>query len=226
MAFPGQQTQSQQQDRSYVQFYRRALQNNFESEQQGRPVFDEFDFVKVMVPGQDKSITDRKVTDADKVRWTQQWQSYLQGREQVAAGTPLSEWPQLAVSDVARLQSLHIHTVEALAELTDEGCQRVGPGSVELRKRAQYWLSESVPKSAAAGLQAANDGLREDNERLNMELARAKNDLLEGTKSQREEMQQLREALADAQVKIEQLEAGAEGGEEPAKRGPGRPRKS
>jgi hypothetical protein len=204
MAFVGQ--LAPEQDRSFVQFYRTARQNEYESEKQGRPVFDEFDYIRIRAPGMDKQVVDRKVKPEDKVRWRQQWENYERGLEQAATGTPLAEWPNLSVSDVARLQSWNIHTVEALAELADDGVQRVGPGTMELRKRAQYWLSEALPRSEAANSKAKNDELRAENERLAFELARALNDLEEGTQSLTQENEALKSELAKLKAYTRSLE--------------------
>ena len=151
---------------AFVRFYQRAVSQKFQSEEEGRPIYKQFDYVEIRQPGEDKQVVDRKVCDLDKERWPEQWARYQRGQEQVADGTPLSEWPNLGVTEVARLKSINIHTIEHLAGLDDMGLQKLGPGARELQKQAKYFLEEAVPTSAVANLKGMYDRLIGDALRL------------------------------------------------------------
>ena len=62
-------------------FYMRAVRNPARSEAEGRPVFDEAAYVRVLVPGDRNSVVDRRVGDADRERWPRRWAAFLARRE-------------------------------------------------------------------------------------------------------------------------------------------------
>lgn len=153
-------------DHHMVRFYERALHQPHQSEQEGRPVYRHAHFVEIRQPGQDKDIVDREVKESDKERWPTQWAKYKRGQEQTPDGTALSEWPCLNVTEVARLKSLNIHTVEQLATLDDLGLQKLGPGARDQQRQAKYFLEEAVPASTVASLKGQSDRLLADAEAL------------------------------------------------------------
>ena len=52
--------------RLVVFFHKKAKKNNFRSEQEGRPIFDDVIYIKKMVPGDSLSIIDRPMYESDK----------------------------------------------------------------------------------------------------------------------------------------------------------------
>src|SRR5215469_4159702 len=83
--------------RLFVQFYRRAVQNKFKSDQQGRPIFDEIDYVKIIVPGDKNTVIDSPASEEHKFRFEKQWDRYKRGQEQASEGTPLEAVTWLTV---------------------------------------------------------------------------------------------------------------------------------
>ena len=155
--------------RLYVEFYRKAVHNPFKSNEAGRPIYDEKDFAKIMIPGDKYSSVDTAVTMEHKQRFPQQWARYQAGQEQSAIGTPLEMWPQITVGLVATLKAAGIRTVEQLAELSDANAQSI-MGNHELRRRAKTFLE------AAAG-EAANAKLEAELEKRDNEIATLKNQM-------------------------------------------------
>lgn len=121
-----------------VVFYKRAVQNEFLSKQQGTPQYESKDFVKIYQPGE-KDFIDRPVKDSDKFRFAQQWNRYQQNQEQVSEGTPLDHLFPGNPEIVATLRALHIQTVQQLANLTDTSCSTLQFGD-SLRKKAKTYL--------------------------------------------------------------------------------------
>ena len=121
------------------QFYMRAVRNAARSETEGRPVFDEAAYVRVLVPGDRNSIVDRKVTETDRERWPQQWAAFLAKRER-PAGTPIEHWPYLTVARVAELKALEILTVEQVAGADEATRARIGGDGDALAERARHFL--------------------------------------------------------------------------------------
>ena len=56
-----------------VVFFSKPLKNNFRTEQEGRPIFDDCDMVRIYVPGDDKNIVETFVRDDHKRRFPLQW---------------------------------------------------------------------------------------------------------------------------------------------------------
>lgn len=159
----------------YVQFYLRAVMNNFKSSQEGRPIFDEQDYIRIIVPGDKNTIIDTKVTPEYASRFASQYEKYKRNQSQSVTGTPLEVWPQMTVGQVAELKAMNVHTVEQLAELPDNLAQRI-MGSHDLRRRAKTFLDAAAGEAASTKLEA--------------ELAQRDNEI-ELLKSQMVQMQQL-----------------------------------
>jgi len=120
-------------------FYMRAVRNPARSEAEGRPVFDEAAYVRVLVPGDRNSVVDRRVGDADRERWPRRWAAFLARRER-PSGTPIGHWPYLTVARVAELKALEVLTVEQVAEADEATMERIGEDAAALAERARHFL--------------------------------------------------------------------------------------
>lgn len=144
-------------------FQTQAVQHNGKSEEAGRAIFEDREFVEIHIAGDNKSVVVKKVDQTIIDRWPEQYAAFKAGKEAPVDGMPIQEWPMLTVSKVAELKALNIKTVESLAELKDTGIQRIGMGGRELVKQAQAYLK--VSKSAAAAQKYAKE-----NEKLHDEI--------------------------------------------------------
>ena len=111
-----------------VQFYKKSVKQDIASDEAGRPIFKEFDFVRIMIPGDNLTEIDTYAQESHKQRFPRQWAHY---QNQVAnhediIGTPLEAWPQITRSQAEELKGLKFHTVEAIAECSDQQLQRIG----------------------------------------------------------------------------------------------------
>ena len=144
----------------YVTFYIRPIKNAFRSEQEGRPIFEEREYIKIIVPGDSKTTVDCPVTDEFRGRFEKQYEKFKKGLAQAVEGTPLEMWPQMTVGLCAELKAMNISTVDQLAELDDSKAQKI-MGSHELRRKAQLFLSaakgEADNNKIAAELQKRDD---------------------------------------------------------------------
>jgi hypothetical protein len=149
-----------------VNFYVRAVQNNFKTSQEGRPIFDEVEFIRIIIPGDTKTIIDTKVNPEYRHRFADKYERFQKGLAQAQSGTPLEVWPQMTVGQVAELKAMHISTVEQLADLSDVLAQKI-MGSHQLRQKAQAFLE------AAAG-EAQNSKMAAELEKRDVEIAALK----------------------------------------------------
>lgn len=173
--------QSQEEgDHVIPSFYPRAVPNKRKSDEEGRAVYDEVDYVKILVPGDNKNMIDRRVKEEDKRRWPQRWKEYQEKRDPQLSGTPLKEWPYLTTSRVAELENINIFTVEQLASLSDDHLPKLGPGARDLVKRAGQFLQgdDSTVKELRADNQALQDRVQE----LEAQLETANKELQERTR--------------------------------------------
>lgn len=159
----------------FVQFYVKAVMNGFKSSEAGRPIFDEVDYIRVIIPGDKNNVVDTKVTEEHKMRFPAQYERFKKNQEQAVSGTPLEVWPQMTVGQVAELKAMHISTVEQLADLPDNLAQRI-MGSHQLRAKAKVFLE------AAAG-EAVNTKMTAELEKRDNQIALMQEQLAQLTKA-------------------------------------------
>lgn len=156
-----------------VTFYKRSVKQEDESIAAGRPIFKEFDFVRICVPGDNLTEIDTYAQESHKARFPRQWAHYqnqVAGQEQII-GTPLDQWPLVSRSQADELKGIKFRTVEDVANCSDQQLQRIGmiagmsPHS--FREKAKAFLnlaSESAEVSAReqeiAQLKAENDRIK------------------------------------------------------------------
>ena len=143
-------------NRKMVWFFRKSIQNNYLSEQEGRPIFEAQDFVHIQEPGE-RDYTERQARQDDMHRWPERWQAYQDGREQEQAGTPMATLFPTQPEIVDMLRALKITTAEQLAGLTEQGISRLGMGGRALVKKAKDFLEASHGMAQAHALQKQID---------------------------------------------------------------------
>ena len=166
-------------DTAIPRFFRDKMQNNFRSEQEGRPVYDDVEKVEIIIPGMTQSIAVERVNEGHKMRWPQHYAAFQKGLEPVHDGTPLEEWPPLSPAQVANLKALQVHTVEQLANITDTAIQKIGMGARDLKAKAGAWLDQAQSGAALskalaenAQLRAQLDTMKENHDQLAAAVAR------------------------------------------------------
>jgi hypothetical protein len=145
-----------------VEFYKRAVQNRTKTMAEGRPIFDEVDYVKILVPGDRNMSIDKKVTDADKERFAARWERYQAGQEQTEPGTPIAQWPILTVREVAELHAINVQTIEQLSMLSDGACSKF-TGLMLYRDKARLFIASAKDQAAAF---AQDQTIRDQNEKI------------------------------------------------------------
>jgi hypothetical protein len=112
----------------FVRFYVRPLQNNFQTEAQGRPIFDDIIFIEIQTPGNQLNIIDRPKMGNDERRFPKQW-AYFQNTHSNDAGkqgTPFSAWPLMTPSQVEMLKAHKFHMIEQVAFGSDAAIANLG----------------------------------------------------------------------------------------------------
>lgn len=125
--------------RLFVQFYRKPVIHPGLSQEAGRAIYKETDYIKIMVPGDKLSIVDRPVDDIDKRRFADRYSKWLAGAGSVVEGTPLASLPKMTPAKVEEYKFFNVLTVEQLAEAPDNLGQKF-MGFHEDKRAAKVFL--------------------------------------------------------------------------------------
>jgi hypothetical protein len=181
------------------------------SEEAGRPVAAFHEFVCVTAFGSKDvfeapaidwltRIRQRAVRGEYPAEWAQRFQmqydEWKKGNELPRSGTPIATWQMLTPQQRARCKAAGYTTVEDLAACPDTTLAEMGLDGRYMRDTAKAWIAEA--KTAGSTVK---------------ELADAQATI--------ERQQQMLDAM---QARLQALEAGQ--GDEPPRRGPGRPRRA
>lgn len=157
----------------FATFYLEPVQQMFKTEQAGRPIFEDREFVKIVIAGDKNSEVHREATPNDMERFHEVYARFkagMAGHDQVV-GTPLSAWARLTPSMIREFQALNIFTVEHLSELSDTVKQNIGMGANELVAAAKAYLASATDGALAQALASENERLKADIDDLRAQIA-------------------------------------------------------
>jgi len=158
-----------------VQFYKKSVKQDIATDEAGRPIFKEFDFVRIMIPGDNLTEIDTYAQESHKQRFPRQWAHYqnqVVNHEDII-GTPLDQWPQVTRSQADELRGLKFHTVESIADCSDQQLQRIGMvagmSPHNFRLKAKAFLNLANDSAEVAQRQAELEALRQENDKIKAE---------------------------------------------------------
>ena len=158
-----------------VQFYKRSVKQDIASDEAGRPIFKEFDFIRIMIPGDNLTEIDTYAQESHKQRFPRQWAHYQNqvSNHQDIIGTPLDQWPQVTRSQAEELRGLKFHTVESIANCSDQQLQRIGMvagmSPHNFRLKAKAFLNLATDSAEVAQREAELQALKEENAKIKSE---------------------------------------------------------
>ena len=158
-----------------VQFYKKSVKQDIASDEAGRPIFKEFDFVRIMIPGDNLTEIDTYAQESHKQRFPRQWAHYQNqvSNHQDIIGTPLDQWPQVTRSQAEELRGLKFHTVESIADCSDQQLQRIGMvagmSPHNFRLKAKAFLNLATDSAEVAQREAELQALKEENAKIKSE---------------------------------------------------------
>ena len=158
-----------------VTFYKRSMKQEDESIAAGRPIFKEFDFVRICVPGDNLTEIDTYANNGHKARFPRQWMHYqnqVAGQEQLI-GTPIEEWTIISRSQADELKGIKFHTVDSVADASDQQIQRIGMiagmSPFAFRDKAKAFLNLAEKVGDVNQREAELEKLRQENEAIRSE---------------------------------------------------------
>lgn len=140
-------------EHALVKFYLHPKKNMAKSKEQGRPIFDEVEYVSIKA-GAGASGVARPARDMDRERFPRHYKAFQDKEEMPLQGTPLKEWSYIPRSQVEELKHFDIFTVEQLANAADVNIQRM-MGGMTLKQAAQVFLADTGNSEQARKLEEA-----------------------------------------------------------------------
>lgn len=156
-------------DRTPVQFYMGAWHDQSASEKEGRPIFKDMEYIRIMTSKD--AIIDRPMRPQDVERWPRAYAAWKATgvSEPGSQGTPLEAWPLMTRAQVEEYKYFKIYTVEQLAEMSDGLGQQI-MGFQKIKAQAKAYVE--VAKGQAPLLQ-----MQSELEASNSEIAALKDQL-------------------------------------------------
>ena len=136
----------------YVQFFSHPMQDKAKTLEEGRPIFVDTEYIRIMVPGDKSNVVMRSVREDDRQRFPKQYQAFKNDEEEILEGTPLDKWNFVSAAQVEELKYFGIRTVENLANVTDTNAQKF-MGINLLRQKAQEYIAAASSEAPIAQLQ-------------------------------------------------------------------------
>jgi len=162
----------------YVEFYLEAIKDEESSLKEGRPIFRDVEFIKIIPVGDKHTVVCRPVkkfddhqSPSDANRWPKQYAAFKNKQTQVNDGTPVEEWPILTKSQAMMFKSVNVHTVEQLAAVSDTNLNNLGMGAREYREKAKAYIENAKGGSGVLALQEENKFFKEQIEALKNQIA-------------------------------------------------------
>lgn len=142
----------------FVQFYANPTQDAKATLEEGRPIFTESEYIRIMVPGDKSSIIERPVRIGataihDNIKYMQEYTMFKQGVKDALVGMPLTEWAAVTRSQVKELEFFNVRTVEQLAGMPDTAVQNFA-GVSTLRAKAIRYMDETKGDAVLNQMQA------------------------------------------------------------------------
>lgn len=163
--------------RLYVRFFQHPRRNEVKSQEAGRPIFEDAEYIEIRIPGDKDNIVVRPVRPLDRSRFRERYLKFRQGIEDVVEGMPLEMWPVVTRAQAEELKFFNIRTVEQLAEVSDGLAQKF-IGIHELKRKAKTYVEAAAGNAPLEKMEVALkerdndlDVLRRANEELAKRLA-------------------------------------------------------
>ncbi len=163
-----------QDDGLFVVFHLHPELNETKSAEEGRPIYEEQEYITIIIPGDKDNIVDRKVMQQDRERFPRQYMAFKAKEDQPQVGTPLEEWSGVSRSQIEELKFFNVTTVEALAAIPDSQSQKF-MGINALKQKALAYIEDT-------SLAAPFEQLQQENQVLKDEIAVMKDQLAQLTK--------------------------------------------
>jgi len=126
-------------------FYEGFKKDKEKSDKAGYPQHVSVDFIEIIPPMGDRTV--REVQERDKIAYPEQWANYQNNKAEPKDGSWLKAWPLIDLASLADLEAYGLKTVEEVAALDAETCQKVG-FLKPLQRLAEHWVNSAKSTKA------------------------------------------------------------------------------
>mgnify|MGYP000633907332 CR=1 FL=1 len=148
-----------------VEFYVKPIENAAKSREEGRPIYDDVEYIKIKFPADSKRTLETRADEMHYVPHAKTQMTYAERfapsydafkREDLSfvSGTPLASTGLFPKAKVAELKALSVVTVEQLAGLPDTNIRKLGMGGRALVDDAKGYLENASGLAEIATLRA------------------------------------------------------------------------
>ena len=140
-------------DKLPVRFEVRAVKNEYRSRTEGRPIFEDCEYIQIVIPGS-REIMTYPIDENYKRRFKKRYEDWkANSTAQTVNGTLLAELSRMSKIPIAELNHSNVFTVEQLANLSDVNATQF-MGNFGLRERAKNYLAAAAGEAPMLKLQA------------------------------------------------------------------------
>ena len=157
-----------------VKFFYKTRPDSVATQEQGRPMFKEVEYIDIRVPGSRGTSVSRPARPADRQRFPEHYEAFKKRVDAPTSGTPLAEWALIPRSAVEQLAFANVKTVEQLATLSDSyaGQMHGGYGYKKIAKEYLERTANDADKAVIDDLKKQNEELRKLVSEMNDKLCR------------------------------------------------------
>ena len=141
-----------------ARFFLKPCLLGLKSQQAGREIYEDREFIEIMVKGQPQQIVHEKVTPEHIQRFPNAYAAFKQGKEAPVIGTPVDKLG-VGPSTIINYKAIGIRTIEDVANASDEVLGKMGAGARALQEKAKQMLAQNNP--AVESLKSENEQLKE-----------------------------------------------------------------
>lgn len=139
--------------RLIAKFETLAEQSMEKSRDQGKPVWENIDYITIWIPGDKDNVIHRPVRYYDPLNFPTQYAAFKANKSQDVVGTPLDIISTLSPAQKAELNYVGIKTVEALATMADVDGQKM-MGFNDMKQKALKYIEMMTAAVPGQKLQA------------------------------------------------------------------------
>lgn len=156
----------------HVRFYMEPVEQTARSVIEGRRIFEETEFIEIMIPGDKQTVIKRQVFPMDRQRFPQHYARFKQGLADQTIGTPLNELTFISAAKVKEYEFFGIKTIEQLAGCPDgsQAGQSMMGFQGDKQKAAQF-LEVAKGSAPVNELKVRLDAQERENETLKSQMA-------------------------------------------------------
>jgi len=139
--------------KTIIQFFTDAVQNEEKTLLQGRPIFDDVEFIKKMIPGDATCNFIKIVEESDRKKFPREYAAFKAGLEAPIDGTPLTAIPFISKAQCMELAAQGIRSAEQLRDMSDSNGQKF-MGFHGLQRKVIAYLDKAAKDAPAQQVQA------------------------------------------------------------------------